>query len=538
MNADHGPDCAAPPATHVIARTDDMVFRCNNHIMTSVNAGYGAVYLTPNALLDFSEGEAVLRWDMSTLRTSSRDWVDIVLMPWEQNLQVNYIDVHMPQEAVHLLLGGSQVFIPSVVRNYEETRLSADTYHNWDMVLADHGLTASATRRDTFELRLSRTHMKLSFPAYDFTWIDTDINPPLTWDQAVVQLNHRSYNPEKSCNFDGTCRPNTWHWDNINLSPAEPFTILRGDRRYVDSTTTGVVNFGAPSPENARLRFAGVGQPITYSIDGGVTWLSPTVQARDPGKPEVANAYWTPIPAGVTSIQFRGTPNGGRDWGVQDIAIWAPGPQPDQSVAPAPSPRGEPPEWPVTVDFAEANRSGNLEGEYPAGVIDWGGDSWAMSDGAVHFNTPERPSQTFAFVSPARLVRLEVTNAGASVEELKLSCYGQPDVQATLPPGLPTTVETNWTGTCTGVTVTGSVDTLFDNLVVDGGDGAPPAAPTPTPTPTPAATVTTTATTIPTSTPTPGAPSSPTARSTPTPPATATPTPTPIGGIVPLPPLP
>src|SRR2546423_1025342 len=74
MNADHGSDCSAPPATHVVARTDDMVFMCNGHIMTAVNNGYGAVYLTPNALMDFSQGESVLKWDMSTNRTASRDW--------------------------------------------------------------------------------------------------------------------------------------------------------------------------------------------------------------------------------------------------------------------------------------------------------------------------------------------------------------------------------------------------------------------------------------------------------------------------------
>ena len=94
MNADHGTDCGPPPASHVITRVEDTVFQCKGHIMTAINAGYGAVYLTPNALMDFGQGESVLKWDMSTLRTASRDWVDIVLMPYDENLQVNFQDVH------------------------------------------------------------------------------------------------------------------------------------------------------------------------------------------------------------------------------------------------------------------------------------------------------------------------------------------------------------------------------------------------------------------------------------------------------------
>ena len=39
--------------------------------MTSINAsGYGVIYLTPDQMVDFSAGEAVVRFDMSTFRTS------------------------------------------------------------------------------------------------------------------------------------------------------------------------------------------------------------------------------------------------------------------------------------------------------------------------------------------------------------------------------------------------------------------------------------------------------------------------------------
>src|SRR5215467_13882225 len=196
MDADHGPNCEAPPATHHITLVEETVFICNNHVITAIKAGYGAVYLTPNQLLDFSHGPAVLKWDMSTNRTSPRDWVDIVIMPFDLNNQVNFIDVHVPQEAVHLNLGGADVFLPSIFRNFTETRLST-RLDTWDTILAAHGLTTSAVRRDTFELTLSTNHIRFRMPAYDFTWFDMDISPPLTWSQGVIQLNHRTYNPEK-----------------------------------------------------------------------------------------------------------------------------------------------------------------------------------------------------------------------------------------------------------------------------------------------------------------------------------------------------
>ena len=56
MDAAHGPNCEPPPATHRISAYEDAVFTCKNHVMTSIYApGYGAIYLTPNELVDFSE---------------------------------------------------------------------------------------------------------------------------------------------------------------------------------------------------------------------------------------------------------------------------------------------------------------------------------------------------------------------------------------------------------------------------------------------------------------------------------------------------
>ena len=75
----------------------------------------------------------------------------------------------------------------------------------------------------------------------------------MTWNQGVIQFVHRSFDPSKGCSGGGACGPNTWHWDNVSIAPAMPFSLLRGDRRYVDATTPAQVNFhprrrwGAPA---------------------------------------------------------------------------------------------------------------------------------------------------------------------------------------------------------------------------------------------------------------------------------------------------
>src|SRR6266702_2274746 len=93
-NAVHGPACEAPPATHLIVNLSDSAFICNNHLMTAVNgddtaaATYGAVYFAPAQLADFSAGTATVSWKLSTQRQSERDWWQVNLTPFDQNLAV------------------------------------------------------------------------------------------------------------------------------------------------------------------------------------------------------------------------------------------------------------------------------------------------------------------------------------------------------------------------------------------------------------------------------------------------------------------
>lgn len=336
MLADHGENCEPPPAQHQISAYEESVFRCRDHVMTALLAGgYGLIYLTPNSQVDFSEQEAIIRFDLSTQRTSARDWVDLWITPYEDHLQLA-LDHTLPdlsgepRRSVHIRMDFGQEnenssgnhFLAQVIDEFEIDVLPLNDTRGYEEVL-----TPDAKQRTTFELRLSQDHIKFGLPDHDLWWVDTEIE--LDWAQGVVQLGHHSYNPLKDC---VRCAPNTWHWDNVLISPAQSFTILRADRRVVNQQNDendqneSVLNFPAPAPKDAHLRFAGIGNNLQFSVDQGETWQLAEQQAYDESldKEEHFKSYWTPIPAGVTQVQLRGEAWWGGEWHVRDISIWSP----------------------------------------------------------------------------------------------------------------------------------------------------------------------------------------------------------------------
>src|SRR5439155_3975457 len=96
----------------------------------------------------------------------------------------------------------------------------------------------------------------------EFCWVDTAISPALNWSQGIVELNQRSYNPFKddapSCTLVGHCMADTWHWDNVSIAPAAPFTMIRANQDVAEPASTSQLTFSQASPANAHLRFAGL----------------------------------------------------------------------------------------------------------------------------------------------------------------------------------------------------------------------------------------------------------------------------------------
>ena len=327
MQAAHGSDCGPPPGTHTVIAYEDAVFQCRSHVMTAINAsGYGAVYLTPNQLVDFSAGESVVRFDMSTARTSPRDWVDLWLTPFEDNLALPLNDwlpdlTGPPKNGIHIQMDlANSAFLGTMTNEFVGNGLPRSSLLDYDDVL-----TPSAMRRDTFELRISDSHLRFGMPDYNLWWIDTPLSA-LGWDNAVLQLGHHSYNPTKCDTGDncGPIGPNTWHWDNVEITSAQPFSMLKSDRRFANGSN-GTIQFDAAAPENAFLRFAGIGDDLEVSFDGGVNWVDATMQSQraDLLATEHFKSYWMEIPAGTSDVQFRGSNWWGGEWRTKDISIWS-----------------------------------------------------------------------------------------------------------------------------------------------------------------------------------------------------------------------
>ncbi len=331
MDAAHGTNCGAPPATHPLTGTySDYVFQCNNHVMTSLYAeGYGVIYLTPPVVADWSAGPATIQWDLSTLRTSARDWVDLWVTPYGEHLQLP-LDAFLPdlsgkpQDTVHAEMGnfanGTNF---SVFCNSSFTTDCSPGSAYWETY--DQVLIPSAARRDTFQLVLSATHVKLWMPAYNLVWVDGDFTTPLTWTQGVIQFGHHSYNPQKDCDPSSPCQPNTWHWDNVSVSPGLPFTITRATTAYLDAGTSSTVTFPTPAEDGAHLQFAAVSNAVEYSLDGGTTWTTAPTQTAElsvASTSDKAHGYWVAVPAGTTTVNLRGHNGWWGGWYLRDFSLW------------------------------------------------------------------------------------------------------------------------------------------------------------------------------------------------------------------------
>src|SRR6185503_4774347 len=294
----------------------------------------------------------------------------LTLMPFEghNKFAYNNNDTNVPPNNVNITMNaGPNVFIGSQrVNNQADVRFGTDSSTTWDQVQAANGVVAvdgtteSAARRDSFEIDISATHLRMCLVGNNtgqvytyqgrspFCWIDqnlpTPLDPNIWHGQAVVMITHVAYNPEKACQEavdqfsighsaygNANCPPDTWHWDNVSINPAQNFSILNPTQRYAafnDPSASNTINFATPAPANARLSFIGFGGDCSsqqrFSINGGQTWITAIPVPATVGQcnhQDIAGEFWTPIPAGTRSVRFTGT-RGFAGWGVEDPAIW------------------------------------------------------------------------------------------------------------------------------------------------------------------------------------------------------------------------
>jgi hypothetical protein len=240
--------------------------------------------------------------------------------------------------------------------------------------------------------------------------------------------------------------------------------------------TTKSIGFNGPGLTQATFSFVSPRRVVSVeAFNGGA---ATTVTLRCVGQPDVVvpippNAQttiatgWTGLCNDVTIISTNGW-----DTNFDNLAIAADGTPP---VPPAAQ----------TITFNDASGQNRvLNGQYPAGVIDWGTRQWwlsgpygAFTTKSIGFNGPGLTQATFSFAAPARLVSLRAYNGGAATT-VTLRCVGQPDVVVPVAPNTLATINTGWTGRCSQVTIlsTNGWDTNFDDLMIafDGTLPAPP----------------------------------------------------------------
>jgi glucose/arabinose dehydrogenase len=220
------------------------------------------------------------------------------------------------------------------------------------------------------------------------------------------------------------------------------------------------------------------GGTVYRILDGGSPTATPTRTATPQLATSTPTRTPTPVPA-ATSTPTR-----------------TPTPPPGATNTPTRTPTAVPPTatpssaGAVTVTFDDrAGQNQVLNGQYPAGAIDWGTSQWyhsgpyhAFTTKSVGFNGPGLTSGTISFMSPRRLLRVDADNGGGTSSTITLACAGQPTRSFALSAGQVSNLATNWTAACGSVTFTSTNgwDTNFDNLVFD-----TPTAPTATPTATP-----------------------------------------------------
>ncbi|MGB7184830.1 MAG: hypothetical protein WBD51_23075, partial [Burkholderiaceae bacterium] len=241
MQADHGQSCGAAGDTHTVTNYQDLVYQCNNHVMTatygkSQYGGYSMIYLTPNQTLN-TQADFELSFDVSTFQTNSaRDWIDLWITPYDKNLQLtldNWLpDVQgEPLISLHIRQQHEGFWTVDAIESGAISRLPGS------YIARNNHVTPSKMQRTRHVLRVTGDRMQFGLPDYNVWWYDGPVPPVLRGtNAAIVQLGHHSYTPDKDCGSGG-CGPNTYHWDNISLTPSTSFTMIHADRRLISSST-------------------------------------------------------------------------------------------------------------------------------------------------------------------------------------------------------------------------------------------------------------------------------------------------------------
>lgn len=314
MQADHsGATCAGDAnnnnfPTHVVDSYAKATYVCNDHLMTAIDgSGYTEIVVTPNFYADWTDQSATFSFEVSSHRTSTRDWLEFVITPPETALVL-----HAAGPDIQCCHPGGPPAIKIEhlgAENKNGTPAQRFDLKNGDfqrLALSSLYVADSKATRDTFKITITPqntlTLTKTGEPEGVLTLFD-NVPTGNTFKQGVLQVVHHSYTPDKGTCFQNSCpsgagTAGTWHWDNFDVSPAAvkfPLTIIHATRRQVTGGG-GAVHFVAPAPTGSYLRFSAVGQPYLNGVK-----LTPQVPWQ---QFESANTFVVPVPAGTQDVNI------------------------------------------------------------------------------------------------------------------------------------------------------------------------------------------------------------------------------------------
>jgi hypothetical protein len=227
------------------------------------------------------------------------------------------------------------------------------------------------------------------------------------------------------------------------------------DTTRASSVITSPTN-GASVPNGSTVTITGTASDVgglvggvEMSVDGGTTW--------HPAVGTTSWTYsWTPAALGTATIRSRAVDDSG-NLEVPTAGVTV-------SISGV-----------VSVNFNNLSPNNRvLNGQSPAGVIDWGTNNWylsgpweAFNTNSVGFNGAGPTSKTFTLINPLRLVQVDAYNGGTGPSTVTLACAGHTTVSVTVNRNQLLTIATGWSTPCSGVVTVGSSngwDTNFDNF--------------------------------------------------------------------------
>lgn len=542
---------------------------CNNHLMTVMKSGTAANMIIPRYELDWSGGRTqTISFEINPY-SFQREWWELYIAPINELT----IDTHILSK--HAVTFAMLSDVPTVkqVDDYRPLAWPSGRYKSQKF----DGYCRSTNDPACGDPRIRRL-VTITFNTTQFTFNITKADGslytfggnwprPLNFNSAAIMAAHWAYNPTKDGILGTPWSMYTYHWDTFRFDgPARQ--MMSGytpePRVWLDTAggaTSAIVNIPSNSRNNPRIwgvlveGNAGNWQTSPVRTDQKVTqhwaqvrinnglWVDlPSVRDANSifatedntlDNQTTSHTFLAPLDIvqfGNNTVEFR-VQSPGRSFSVeyfeiQTDPVGAPQPMPTVIATSTAAPTlvaTSVPSGVITFDDL-TNPDRVLNGAYA--TIDWGTNGWwlsrpwqAFTTNSIGFNGNGLLQGTFSLAPGKRLSSIRAYNGGTTSTNVTIACPTNPTLTMNLAAGAIQNFITQWTSSCTSVTLTtgNGWNTNFDDITLVDGQVVPTATLAPTSTPFPSATSTATSTSAPTALPTVTPTLIPTATATPTP---------------------